>query len=324
MLHFSITKRQLAGMLAAAVLAAPLTALAQSNYPAKPIRIVVPFPAGGTQDVLMRMVADPLAKRLKQPVVVDNRGGAAGNLGADVVAKAAPDGYTLGLLSGVHTANTAFYRKIAFNLEKDFVPVKALGESAVVFVTNKKAPFSTVPEFLAYAKANPGKVQAGSTTSFAIDLLKMQTGADIQFIPYKGVGEALQDLIGERIDVAVGPGLQLIPLIRDGKLRALGLGSTHAVPELPGVTPFKNSLPDYDIGMWFALFAPKGTPPEVVSKLNQEITAILQQPGFKEKLAQQGVDMSFAAASPADIQTRIHTEIERWKAVAAKTGNYAN
>ena len=321
---FSKTKRQLSCALAAAFLAAPLAGFAQGSYPSKPIRIVVPFPAGGTQDVLMRMVAEPLAKRLKQPVVVDNRGGAAGNLGADAVAKAAPDGYTLGLLSGVHTANTAFYRKIAFNLEKDFVPINALGESAVVFVTSKKTPFSTVPEFLAYAKANPGKVQAGSTTSFAIDLLKMQTGADIQFIPYKGVGEALQDLIGERLDVVVGPGLQLIPLVRDGKMRALGLGSSRAVPELPGAAPFKNTLPDYDVGMWFALFAPAGTPADVVTRIKKEVSEILQQPGMKEKLAQQGIDMSFASASPADINARIHTEIQRWKAVAAKTGNYAN
>lgn len=320
---FTRTQQWFSLVLLSATLTAPVAALAQ-NYPSKAIRIVVPFPAGGTQDVLMRMVAEPLAKRLKQPVIVDNRGGAAGNLGADVVAKAPSDGYTLGLLSGVHTANTAFYRKIAFNLEKDFVPVKALGESAVVFVSGNKAPFASVPEFLSYVKAHPGKVQVGSTTSFAVDLLKMQTGADMQFIPYKGVGEALQDLMGERLDVVVGPGLQLIPLVNDNKIRAFGLGSARRAPELPKAAPFKETLPDYDVGMWFGLFAPKGTPADVVSKLQKEVTEVLQQPGMAQKLAQQGIDMSFSSASAADMQSRIHTEVQRWKAVAAKTGNYAN
>ena len=310
----------------AGLLATFNTAQAQqaAAYPTKAIRIVVPFPAGGTQDVLMRMVAEPLAQRLKQPIVVENRGGAAGNLGADVVAKAAPDGYTLGLLSGVHTANSAFYRKIAFNMEKDFVPVKAIGESAVLLVTHPKTPFSTVPEFLAYLKANPGRVQMGSTTSFSTDLLKMQSNTDIQFIPYKGVGEALQDLIGERLDVVVGPSLQLIPLVKEGKVRALGLGSTRKIPDLPNVTPVIQSVPGYDVGMWFGLFAPKGTPAAVVTRLNTELTEVLKQPALRDKLAQQGIDLSYSSATPEQMNTRIHDEIVRWKALAAKTGNYAN
>ncbi|MBF5003885.1 Bug family tripartite tricarboxylate transporter substrate binding protein [Diaphorobacter caeni] len=309
--------------LAGAMCLATATAFAQS-YPAKPIRVVVPFPAGGTQDVLMRLIAEPLGARLKQAIVIENRGGAAGNLGADVVAKAAPDGYTLGLLSGVHTANMGFYRKIPFNLETDFVPVKAVGESAVLIVTGLKTPYANAPEFVQYVKTHPGKVQMGSTTSFSTDLLKMQMGGDIQFIPYKGVGEALQDLIGERLDVVVGPSLQLVPLVKEGKVRALGLGSSRRIPDLPDVAPFIQTVPGYDVGMWFGVFAPKGTPAEVVTRLNTELAQVLKQPELREKLQRQGIDLTFSDATTEQLQKRMRDEIVRWKALAAKTGNYAN
>ncbi len=327
MLQIPITRRRLGRtlgcVLAAAALAAPLAAWAQ-NYPSKVVRIIVPFPAGGTQDVLTRIVAEPLGKRLKQPVVVENKGGAAGNLGADSLAKSAPDGYTIGLLSGVHSANAAFFRKIPFSLESDFVPIKALGESPVIYVTSPKAKYSTPQEFLAYAKANPGKIQAGSTTSFAIDLLKMQSGIDVQFIPYKGVGEALQDLMGDRIDIGVGPAPQLLPLIRSNKLKAFAMGSGHRIPELPDVVPFSDALPDYDIGMWFALFAPKNTPPDIIARLNKEMTEVLNDPSIKDKIAKQSVDLKFSSATAADIQGRMAAEVKRWKLVAEKTGNYVN
>ena len=321
---FALAATALTGALGLAVTHNTAYAQQGAAYPTKPIRIIVPFPAGGTQDVLMRMVAEPLGQRLKQAIVIENRGGAAGNVGADAVAKATPDGYTLGLLSGVHTANSAFYRKIAFNLEKDFVPIKGIGESAVLLVTHPKTPFSTVPEFLAYLKANPGKVQMGSTTSFSTDLLKMQSNTDIQFIPYKGVGDALQDLIGERLDVVVGPSLQLIPLVKEGKVRALGLGSTRKIPDLPNVAPIIDQVPGYDVGMWFGLFAPKGTPAAVITRLNTELTEVLKQPALRDKLAQQGIDLSYSSATPEQMNTRIREEIARWKTLAAKTGNYAN
>lgn len=294
------------------------------DYPSRPIRIVVPFPAGGAQDILARLIAEPLAAKLKQAVIVENRAGAAGNLGADFLAKSPADGYTVGMLSGVHTANTAFYRKIPFQLDRDFVPVKALGDSAVLISAAKAAPFGTAQQFLDYVKANPGKVQMGSTTSLTIDLLKVQTGLDIQLIPYKGVGEALQDLMGGRLDIVAGPALQMMPLIKQGKIRALALVSTERVPGLPGVPTLAEFVPGYDASMWFGLFAPAGTPASVIQVLNTQISAILNQPEVRQKLAAQGIDPAFSKASPEAIQHRIQTEVARWRRVAVKTGNYAN
>ena len=309
--------------LALAALTFGSAALAQT-YPAKPLRIIVPFPAGGAQDALARLIAEPLATQLKQPVLVENRPGAAGNLGADVLAKAAADGYTLGILSGVHTANAAFYRKIPYRLDHDFVPVKALGESAVLLATSRTAHFATVPQFLEYAKAHPGEVQMGSTTSLTLDLLKAQTGLEVQHIPYKGLGEALQDLIGGRIEMVAGPALQMIPLIKEGRIRGLGLASARRVPELPGVATFAEFVPGYDAGMWYGLFAPAGTPPQVVALINQQVSGILARPEVQTNLAMQGIDVGFSQATPQQVQQRMQTEIARWRVVAAKTGNYAN
>lgn len=312
-------------LLAAAVGSFTLSSAASAQtYPSKPVRLIVPFPAGGAQDVLARTIAEPLAKQLKQPVIVENKAGAAGNLGADALAKAAPDGYTFGILSGVHTANTAFYRKIPFKLEKDFVAVKALGDSAVLLSVPASSQFKSFPQFLEYAKKNPGKVQLGSTTSLTIDLLKVQTGLDIQLIPYKGVGEALQDLIGGRVDVVAGPALQMLPLIKDGKLKPLALASTHKVAELPGVQTIAESVPGYDAGMWYGLFAPTGTPANIIQTVNQHLSAILDQPAVKQQLATQGIDVSFSKSTSDVIQSRMQTEIARWRRVAATTGNYVN
>jgi tripartite-type tricarboxylate transporter receptor subunit TctC len=306
-----------------AALALCSSALADT-YPSKPIHLIVPFPAGGAQDVLARLIAEPLAAQLKQPVVIENRAGAAGNLGADVLAKAPPDGYTVGILSGVHTANTAFYRKIPFQLDKDFVPVKGLGESAVLLVTSKSTPYATLPQFLSYVKENPGKVQMGSTTSLTLDLLRVQTGLNIQLIPYKGVGEALQDLMGDRLDIVAGPALQMLPLIKQGRIRPLALASTRRIPDLPGVSPIADEVPGYDAGMWYGLFAPKGTSPAVIAALNQQITAILNQAEVRRKLATQGIDVTYSKATPEVMVNRIQAEIARWRRVAAQTGNYAN
>lgn len=316
-------RRRLALAVAACALVAAAPTYAQS-YPNKPVRLIVPFPPGGAQDVVARLIAEPLAARLKQPVVVENRAGAAGNLGADALAKAPADGYTVGILSGVHTANTAFYRKLPFQMERDFVPIKALGDSAVLIAAAKAAPFTDLPQFLKYAKDNPGKAQLGSTTSLTMDLLKVQTGLSVQLIPYKGVGEALQDLVGGRLDLVAGPALQMIPLVKDGKIRPIGLASTRRVPELPGVPPLAEQVPGYDAGMWYGLFGPAGTPAEVVRVLEGHITTILARPEIRKQLSVQGIDTSFAGATPHQIQDRIQSEIARWRLVAAKTGNYAN
>jgi len=294
------------------------------SFPSRPLRIIVPFPAGGAQDIVARTVADSLSQRLKQPVIVENRPGAAGNIGAEALAKAAPDGYTFGILSGVHTANSAFFRKLSYDLEKDFIPVRALGDSAVVIVANKDAPFKSLPELVSYAKANPGRVNFGSTTSLVIDLLKTMSGTDITMVPYKGLGEALQDIIGGRIDLAAGPSPQLIPLIKEGKIRALALASAKRIPELPGVATAGEAVPGYDAGMWYGLFAPARTPAPIVEQVRKEVGDIMQRQETAQKLSAIGMDKGFSAATPAQVQQRMQQETARWRGVAARTGNYAN
>ena len=294
------------------------------TFPTKPLRIIVPFPAGGAQDILARTLADGLSTRLKQPVIVENRSGAAGNIGAEALAKASPDGYTLGILSGVHSANAAFYRKLPYSFERDFVPVSAIGDSAVLIVASNQAPFKTVGEMLAYSKANPGKINFGSTTSLTMDLLKVQTGVDVTMITYKGLGEVLQDLMGGRIELGAGPSPQLIPLIKEGKIRALGLASGKRIAELPGVATVAETIGGYDAGMWYGLFAPVGTPAALVSRIAHETAQVLSSKSTREKLLAQGIDPDFSVASPQVIGDRIQTEIARWRRVAAATGNYAN
>lgn len=301
-----------------------VAAPADEAWPRKPIRWIVPFLPGTAPDSSARVLADAMAPLLKQNIIIDNRAGAAGNLGADVVAKAAPDGYTLAMLSGVHTANTAFYRRIPFQLDKDFVPVKALGDSAVLIAASRDAPFKDVPQFLQQARAQPGRLQLGSTTSLTLDLLKVQAGVDVQLVPYKGVGEALQDLVGGRLDLVAGPALQMLPLIRDGRIRPLGLASTRRVPELPGVATFAEHVPGYDAGMWYGLFAPAGTPAEPLQRLHAQLDRILAQPALRRQLAVQGIDLAFASATPQQVRERMQAEIARWRLVAARTGNYAN
>lgn len=315
----------LRSLLGATLLAATCgAAIAQQDYPAKPIRIIVPFPPGGTQDLLARTLGEHLGQRLKQAAIVENRPGAAGNIGAEALAKAAPDGYTLGLISGVHTANAAFYRRLGYDLEKDFVPVRTLGESAVLMVAGKHTPYKNTAELIAYAKANPGRVNFGSTTSLTIDLLRVMTGADITMVTYKGIGEALQDTIGGRVDLVAGPAPQLIPLVQDGKVRALGLASTKRVAQLPGVGTIAEAVPGYDAGMWYGLFAPKGTPAAVVRQLEQAVAQVLAQPQVAEKLAGVGIEPASGPFNGADVAQRIQNETARWRAVVARTGNYAN
>ena len=293
-------------------------------YPSRPVKIIVPFPAGGAQDILARTLADGLAERLKQAVLVENKPGAAGNLGADALAKSPADGHTLGVISGVHSANAAFYRKLPYDLEKDFTLVRALGDSAVLIVASLQAPFKTVPELLAYAKAQPGAALFGSTTSLTMDLLKVQTGADVTMVPYKGLGEALQDLMGGRIQLAAGPSPQLVPLVKEGKIRALGIASSQRMAELPGVATVAETVPGYDAGMWYGLYAPAGTPKAVLARLHADVAAVMADKATLGKLAVQGIDPAFGSASTAQVAARVQQEIARWRRVAAKTGNYAN
>jgi len=316
-------RRALAARLAAAVLLSVLGcgAWAQAAYPSKPIRLIVPF-TGGNHDGVARAVADKLAERLGQPVVVDNRGGAAGNIGADAIAKAAPDGYTIGVLSAIHTVNSGYFRKLPFDIGNDFTPLALLGESPVLLVSSQQAPFKTVPELLAYARANPGKVNFGSTTAFTIELLKSLTDIDITTVLYKGIGEAQTDLAAGRIDLSAGAAQQVQPLIKAGRFRALAVASKAPVADFPDLPTVAQTVPGYDASIWFGLFAPANLPPAIAARLRSALAEVTALPEVKQRLAALGVDDAARQIPPEAITERLRSESALWKRVAAKSGSY--
>jgi tripartite-type tricarboxylate transporter receptor subunit TctC len=312
-------------LLALAGGAAAWPAMAQAqDYPVRPVRLLVPFPPGGTQDLLTRLVAEALAARLGQAVVVENRPGAAGNIGAEALARAPRDGYTLGVLSGVHSANAAFYRKLGYDLQRDFAPVRLVGESAVLIAAGNHVPYRDLAGLIAFAKAHPGQVNFGSTTSLTIDLLRMLTGVEITMVSYKGPGEAMQDAIGGRIDLVAGPAPQLLPLVRDGRIRAIAVAGTRRIAELPQVQAAAETVPGYDAGMWYGVFAPAGTPAAIVARLGDELTRIVRDPVTVARMSDGGVVPAADAPTAAALLARMRTETARWRDVVAHTGNYAN
>ncbi|MES2185489.1 MAG: tripartite tricarboxylate transporter substrate-binding protein [Pseudomonadota bacterium] len=312
------TRRTLAVLL---LCAAAGSSWAQAAYPAKPIRLIVPF-AGGNHDGVARAVADKLAEKLGQPVVVDNRGGAAGNIGADLIAKATPDGYTIGVLSSIHTVNSGYFRKLPFDIGHDFTPLAVLGESPVLLVASLQAPFNSFPEMLAYAKAHPGKLNFGSTTSFTIELLKSMTDLDITTVLYKGIGEAQTDLAAGRIDLSAGAAQQVAPLVKAGRFRALAVAGKAPLAEFPGIAPVAQTVPGYDASIWFGLFAPAGLPPAIATRLRGALAAVLALPEVQQRLATLGVDEAGKQLAPEAITERLRSESALWKRVAAKSGSY--
>jgi tripartite-type tricarboxylate transporter receptor subunit TctC len=321
----AVTRRTLASRLGAALLLSTLAGIvaAQPAWPAKPIRLIVPF-AGGNHDGVARAVADKLAERLGQPVVVDNRGGAAGNLGADAIAKAAPDGYTIGLLSAVHTVNSGYFRKIPFDIGRDFTPLALLGESPILLVSSLQAPYRSIPELLAYARAHPGKVNFGSTTAFTIELLKSMTDVDITTVLYRGIGEAQTDLVAGRIDLSAGAAQQVLPLIKAGRLRALAVAGKTTLADFPGVDTVAQTVPGYDASIWFGLFAPARLPPEIAGRLRATLAEVAAMPEVRQRLVALGVDDAARQTAPELIVERLRSESAQWKRVAARSGSYSD
>ena len=313
-------------MAAGALLAAfALLSHAQAPYPTKPIRIVVPFPAGGTTDILARAVAQKLTETLGQSVVVDNRPGAGGNIGAELVAKSPPDGYTLLMGTvGTHAINASLYAKMPYDHVKDFVPVILVAGVPNVLVVNPSVPANSVPELIAYIKANPGKVNfasSGSGTSIHLagELFKTMAGVSMTHVPYKGSAPAVTDLIGGQVQLMFDNLPSALPQIKAGKLRALAVTSTQRASALPDVpTVAEAGLPGFDATSWFGLLAPAGTPKDVVAKLNAEVAKWLATPEAREKLASQGAIA--AGQSPEDFTRHIAAETAKWQKVVKESG----
>jgi tripartite-type tricarboxylate transporter receptor subunit TctC len=308
----------------AALVVAPI-AFAQSTYPNKPIRIVVPFPAGGTTDILARAAGQKLTEAWSQPVIIDNRPGAAGNIGAELVAKSANDGYTLLMGTvGTHAINASLYAKMPYDHVKDFVPIVLVAGVPNVLVVHPSVPANSVQELIAYGKANPGKLNfasSGSGTSIHLagELFKVSTGVQMQHVPYKGSAPALADLLGGQVQLMFDNLPSALPHIKGGKLKALAVTSAARAPALPDVpTIAETGVPGFEASSWFGLLAPAGTSREIVTKINGEVTKWLATADAKEKLTAAGANL--AGGSPEDFARHISIETAKWARVVKESG----
>ena len=309
--------------LAAATLLAA-TAVHGQTYPTKSIRYLVPFPAGGTTDILGRVIGQKLSEAWGQPVLIDNRPGAGGSVGSDVAAKAPPDGYTLlgGTISS-HSINISLYARLPYHPLRSFDPVTRLVTVPNVLVVHPSMPVKTVKEFAALAKARPGDLRfgsAGSGTSQHLsgELFNMMTGVKLVHVPYKGGTFAMTDLIGGQIELAFENAPNCVTFIKSGKLRALGVTTTARATALPDVPPIGDAVAGYEVGSWQGLFVPAGTPPAIVQKLNAEVRRIFTLPDVREKLVALGTEV--ATTTPEEFVAFIRDEIAKWEKVVKASG----
>jgi tripartite-type tricarboxylate transporter receptor subunit TctC len=299
---------------AAALPALPRAATAQA-WPSRPLRLVVGFPAGGTTDIAARLIGQWLSDRLGQPVVIENRPGAGANLAAETVVRAPPDGYTLLAATSSNVINTTFYQKLSFNFVRDIAMVAGVTRSPLVLEVNPSLPVKSVPELIAHAKANPGKIAlasfgTGTTSHVAGELFKMTAGVDLFHVPYRGSAPLVTDLLSGLVQAAFDNLPASIEHIRAGKLRALAVGTAERSPALPDVPTVAEFLPGFEASAWVAVAAPKATPAEIVERLNREINAGLADPKIKARLAELGGTVF--VGTPADFDRLVAEQTEKW------------
>ena len=295
------------------------------DYPSRPLRLIVPTAPGGGTDFTGRLVAAKLSESLGQQVVVENRGGGGGSVGADNAAKSTPDGYTLLLGSiATHAVNPALYKKLPYDHLKDFAPVSLIGTVPNAMVVHPSVPVKSMQEFIAYAKANPGKINYGSSgvgspPHLSMELLRSMTGINLVHVPYKGAGPALADLLGGQMQAMCTSLAGLINFIKSGRVRALGVTTAKRNPQLPDVpTIVESGIPGYEVTIWYAVFAPVATPKAIVQKLNTEMVKALNSPEMKERMALQGMDP--APSTPAELTAFVKIETAKWAKAAKDSG----
>lgn len=299
-----------------------LVGLAQQDWPSKPIRLVVPYtPAGGT-DILGRLIAQRLSDALGVPVIADNKPGADGAIGTDIVAKAAPDGYTL-LIDGTSQAyNVAFGKKLPYDPVRDLVPVVQTATQPVLLLVNAGLPVHTVGELVAYAKAHPGKLSYGASSNanvLPMELFKHLTGTDIVHVPYKGSGPMLNDLLGGQIDLAMSGAAAPLPHVKAGKLRVLGLGeASPSLPDYPTVA--SAGVPTFQTVQWSGIYAPAGTPAAIVTRLNREVARILQEPALQKRMVEVGFDPVSGDNTPRQWAALVADEVDKWSGIVRTVG----
>jgi tripartite-type tricarboxylate transporter receptor subunit TctC len=307
---------------AAALSALPRIAAAL-DYPTRPVRLILSFPAGGPNDVVGRLLGQWLSERLGQPFIIENRSGAGGTVGTEVVVRAAPDGYTLLQVNTPNAINATLYDSLNYNFIRDIVPVASIIRTPLVMEVNPSFPTKTVPEFVAYAKANPGKINMasggnGTPGHVAGELFKMMAGVSMVHVPYRGGALALTDLLGGQVQVLIDPIPASIGYLRAGKLHALAVTTTIRSDVLPDVPTVNEFVPGYEASAWYGIGAPRGTPTEIIDRLNSAINACLADPVLKARFADVG-GMPFSS-SPTEFGSFIAAESEKWAKVIKSAG----
>ncbi|PVE42391.1 Bug family tripartite tricarboxylate transporter substrate binding protein [Limnohabitans planktonicus] len=316
-------KRHLIRAALAMALVWPALSLVQAqSYPSKPVRLIVPFPAGGATDLFARTLSQKISEKLGQPLVVENRPGAGGTLGSDLAAKATPDGYTLLLsTSSTHSIGPNLNPRMPYDAVRDFTPIAHLGNAPSIMLVPNNSPAKTVKEWVEYAKKNPGRLNYassgnGTIVQLSAELFKAQADVFVVHIPYKGTALAIPDLVSGKVDVLFDSLPTGLPHVRDGRLRALGVTSLKATPLAPGVPPIADVLPGYESTTWFGLFGPRGLQPGVVSRLNTAANQVLQDPEVIDKLQSLGIEP--VGSTPVQFTTMLAKESAKWKKIISE------
>lgn len=312
-------------ILTLSALAALLPALSSAqNYPTQPIKLILPFAAGGPSDVLARGFAPKLGESLGQPIIIENKPGAGANLAAEFVANSKPDGYTLFLMMvGTQAINETLYKKLNYNVIKDFAPVTLVGSSSLMLVANPSVPVKNIAELIAYEKANPGKISFGSSGAgtplhLAGELFNSQAGTNMLHVPYKGAAPALTDVLGGQIQTAVVGTPAALPFVKSGKLIALGVTSLKRSPSEPEIPAISETLPKFEVELVYAIVAPAKTPKAIIDKLNSQLVSTLNNPEIKSQLNARGFDV--VTSTPTQLGDYIKSEVTKWGPVVKKSG----
>ena len=304
-------------MALAAALVLPLSPAHAQKFPDKPVRFIVPFPPGGGNDILARALSPRLGELLGQSVVVDNRAGAGGNIGTDLAAKAAPDGHTIVIASNQVTINPWLQSKLPFDIEKDFAPVALVASVPMLLAVNPAVPAKDVREFIALAKAQPGKLNHstpgnGTPQHIAFEVFNHAAGVKVTHVPYKGTGPAIADLIGGQVQAAIGTMASMEPHVKAGKMRALGVTTakrSQAMPDVPTIA--EAALPGFEVPLWYSILAPAGTPRDAVARLSGDFAKVLAEPAMRERLAGQGFEVSYL--NPEQMSELMKRDLARWQ-----------
>ena len=316
-------------MLAISIIALVISFNGQAqSYPNQPIRLVIPFAAGGPSDVLARGFSQKLGESLGQPIIIDNKPGAGTNLAAEFVAKSKADGYTIFLMMvGTQAINETLYKKLSYNTIKDFSPISLVASSSLMLVANPSVPVKNVTDLITYSKANPGKINFGSSGTgtplhLGGELFNVQAGTTLNHVPYKGAAPALTDVLGGQIQTAMVGTPAALPFVKTGKLTAIGVTSLKRSSNAPEIPAIAETLPKFEVELVYAMVAPAGTPKDIINKLNSQLVGVLNNPEIKSQLNSKGFDV--ISSSPEQLGGYIKSEVSKWAPIVKKSGATAD